>query len=95
MNKAVLVIDMPDNCCDCPLCFDGYGQCDLCIAPTCTNEYGESVSKEIMLDGSKPDWCPLRELPEKESSDLESDEFDDGYVFGWNNCLDKFCGDEW
>lgn len=48
-----------------------------------------TVDKQIM-EGGKPDWCPLRELPEK-IPDLEH-----GYEnveksiirTGWNACLD-------
>ena len=32
MSKAVLVMDMPSSCDKCPLCFDSYGQCELCAA---------------------------------------------------------------
>ena len=32
MSKAILVMDMPNSCNKCPLCFYSYGQCDLCSA---------------------------------------------------------------
>lgn len=81
MDKAVLVMDMPD---DCPLCkfFDLDGQCHAVDAE---NPWSTDPDKV------KPDWCPLRELPEK-IPDLKS-----GYEdlstsirrVGWNACLDE------
>jgi hypothetical protein len=41
----------------------------------------------------KPDWCPLRELPErKEELPVEKYEFGGigkAFVSGWNACLDE------
>lgn len=28
-------------------------------------------------------------MPEKEEMTYENDEYDDGYIFGWNQCLEK------
>ena len=35
----------------------------------------------------RPDFCPLRELPEQEHNDNEYDEYSDGWDAGWNACL--------
>lgn len=80
MPKAVLVMDMPEQVCQkCILCYETEDDEYLCCA----------VGK-LVPDGEKPDWCPLRELPEK-MPDLEH-----GYEnveksitrTGWNACLD-------
>lgn len=82
MAKAVLVMDMPEQVCyKCSLCYEvlPVGDYYMCTA----------LGKEIP-DGEIPDWCPLRELPEK-MPDLEH-----GYEnveksiirIGWNACLD-------
>ena len=80
MSKAVLVMDMPEQVCQkCILCYETEDDEYLCCA----------VGK-LVPDGEKPDWCPLRELPEK-MPDLEH-----GYEnveksiirTGWNACLD-------
>lgn len=80
MAKAVLVMDMPEQVCQkCTLCYETENDEYLCCA----------VGK-LVPDGEKPDWCPLRELPEK-MPDLEH-----GYEnveksiirTGWNACLD-------
>lgn len=81
MAKAVLVMDMPD---DCPLCkfFDSDGQCHAVDAE---NPWSTDPDK------AKPDWCPLRELPEK-IPDLKSGYEDFGVSIrrvGWNACLDE------
>ena len=55
MAKAVLVTDMPEQVCQkCTLCYETEDDEYLCCA----------VGK-LVPDGAKPDWCPLRELPER------------------------------
>lgn len=57
MSEAVLVMDMPSSCSECN--FQQYGVC-------------HAVRKSIVGTPTdlkrKPDWCPLRELPEKKDS---------------------------
>ena len=88
MSKAILVIDMPESCEKCP-CFQGY---DI------LNAYCGKVEKIIPFEEengfAKPDWCPLKELPEKEFNNLYLDEYSDGYDDGWNACLDKISKNE-
>lgn len=89
MPKAVLVMDMPESCKKCVFC-RGLNACKLkkyLAGDRICTIY--TVDKQIM-EGGKPDWCPLRELPEK-IPDLEH-----GYEnveksiirTGWNACLD-------
>ena len=89
MAKAVLVMDMPESCKKCVFC-RGLNACKLnkyLVGDRICTIY--TVDKQIM-EGGKPDWCPLRELPEK-IPDLEH-----GYEnveksiirTGWNACLD-------
>lgn len=89
MAKAVLVMDMPESCKKCVFC-RGLNACKLkkyLAGDRICTIY--TVDKQIM-EGGKPDWCPLRELPEK-MPDLEH-----GYEnveksiirTGWNACLD-------
>lgn len=81
MAKAVLVMDMPEQVCQ---------RCTLCYETENDDEYLCCVTGKLVPDGKKPDWCPLRELPEKI---LESKS---GYEkvttgvkrVGWNECLD-------
>lgn len=42
---------------------------------------------------NKPDWCPLRELPERETEMTDEDDLGKEYVRGtmdgWNACLEE------
>lgn len=81
MAKAVLIIDMPE---DCTMCKFWNSKDDECYA---------TGVEELSLNSeeAKPDWCPLRKLPEK-IPELKS-----GYEdlstsirrVGWNACLDE------
>ena len=53
MSKAVLVMDMPSGCIKCPL-YDYVPT--RCFA---TDKFQNNTSEDF-----KPNWCPLRELPE-------------------------------
>ena len=85
MAKAVLVMDNPESCFGCNFLYCNEDtNLDSCQA----REKARPVDSETY---KKPDWCPLRELPEK-IPDLEH-----GYESveksilrkGWNACLDK------
>ena len=83
MPKAVLVMDMPEQVCQkCTLCYETEDDEYLCCA----------VGK-LVPDGEKPDWCPLRELPERKKTftTLEchsNGRWTEGMKAGWNACLD-------
>ena len=79
MAKAVLIMDMPECCADC-CCgyFERYTK-ELNLVCGATGEDANNVGK--------PDWCPLRELPEKAN---HPDYCDNGrFDKGWNACLDE------
>lgn len=63
MSKAILVMDMPEKCSECSVCHvvDGNAICQAKIT-------GDSVEGRLTATYTKPDWCPLRELPEKKNS---------------------------
>lgn len=74
MAKAVLLMNMPENCFKCKL--QNWANC--------------RITNKCHVGECRPDWCPLRELPEK------IPDFKHGYEnieksiirIGWNNCLD-------
>ena len=81
MSKSVLVIDTPENCYDCPFgteyCgnYNYEGNCELAeclgnIMTLITEEHYDYESK------SRPDWCPLMDLPEKDNGDYPANTFD-------------------
>ena len=48
MSKTVLVMDIPNSCDKCPLCFDSYGQCDLCAATGKLDKCGDMIYEEVI-----------------------------------------------
>ena len=99
MAKAILIMDMPERCVKCPLLLtfpqkDGLA---LCIArpKNGQEEYNPKHEKSW-----RPDWCPLRELPERMQicGTYNAEYYAKGglmpsYKLGWNKCLDAIEGD--
>lgn len=99
MSKSALVIDTPENCYDCPFgtdyCSDlEYdGLCELADRldydlVLMTEEYYDCESK------LRPDWCPLKPLPEKSTIENDMVDYQCGLVDGWNQCIDEITGGE-
>lgn len=91
MSKSVLVIDTPRTCMRCPfgLIIGDYFFCVITI-------YKDGAARQIRDDlygVKKPDWCPLKPLPEKDDWDDQYDEYYTGYANGWNRCLSKITGE--
>lgn len=85
MDKAILVIDMPENCFDCPLCInDEYG-----LSLECCLQYKGYVDKK-----GKPNWCQLKKAPEKYDlvNVLYTRDWDGEYENGYNACVDEILG---
>ena len=78
MGKAILVMDMPEKC----------GECTMRLQTTCAPAF-----KKISVQ-TKPDWCPLKPMPEKKAVMNHMD--DEVYLFrrGFNACIDAICGKE-
>lgn len=98
MPKAVLVMDMPECCPDCRFFESDWRECYA---------ISKRYNRDIMTEEAKPNWCPLRELPEKKESDsflteaVQDDCFDgtdsdvayfNGKDAGFNACLDAIAG---
>lgn len=91
MSKAILVFDMPNSCRECPCCicteFDTYcGRTDMQL------EYDFEQCAYV-----KPDWCPLRPVPEKHK-ELSIEEYEFGklglaFTQGFNSCIDEILGE--
>lgn len=83
MAKAILVMDMPEQVCQ---------KCTLCYETENDDEYLCCAVGKLLPDGEKPDWCPLRELPEKMEvcgKYPQPGKPVPSYRFGWNACLDE------
>ena len=81
MSKAILVIDMPKSCKECQLRFDD----DWSRWCPCPVEENTTDIYDYFENSTKPDWCPLKELPEK--YDIRDSNFE--YESGYNACIDK------
>ncbi len=80
MAKAVLVMDMPEQVCQ---------RCTLCYETENDDEYLCCATRKLVPDGTKPDWCPLRELPKyKRTIGAESEDNVLLLNAGYNACLD-------
>lgn len=90
MAKAVLIMDMPESCKKCVFC-RGLNACKLnkyLVGDRICTIY--TVDKQIM-EGGKPDWCPLRELPEKMKTGTGW-YGENMFRSGFNACLDAIAG---
>lgn len=79
MSKGIILVDTPDKCCNCRMGFvnEYYDQFECYFKP----------GTEIEPDEEKPDWCPIKPLPEKAH---HKEYWDNGrYDKGWNECLEK------
>lgn len=101
MNKAILVIDMPDSCSKCPLFGDFYS--DMC----CRGLNDRGIDYPYPED-FRQDWCPLKPTPEKinisdfddtvKAKNENAEEvgmymYDRGIDRGYNLCVDKILGE--
>lgn len=84
MSKSILIIDTPRQCYQCP-CYT----CDS-VSSFCQKENRETRGN------TKPDWCPLKPLPEKiqENYILFGDEIVWEKAVGYNNCIDEIIGEK-
>lgn len=85
MVKAVLAIDMPEQVCQ---------KCTLCYETENDDEYLCCATGKFVPNGKKPDWCPLRELPEKKETRVTLSCYPNGrwtedMKAGYNTCLDE------
>ena len=88
MAKAVLIMDdMPDYCNDC-----------YAMYMSLSGIFCRAAEESLPAKAERPDWCPLRELPEKKET-VHSQEcytnsyFTDEMNAGWNACLDEILKD--
>jgi hypothetical protein len=85
MDKAILVIDMPDKCWKCPICAS-YQTSAFSI-----REYWCATNGKDVEPYSKPDWCPLMPAPKEQEIWYGDDSSD--WDKGYNSCLHEIVGD--
>lgn len=86
--KAVLVMENPECCGNCPLMDDD------CAGGYCNAHDDDYIDIPDTM-GGKPDWCPLQELPKRKAvigidgaTGIKEGELH-GQQKGWNACIDK------
>lgn len=98
-DKALLVMDMPESCVDCQFCYEYHEGIEACC--TVTREPSNDGMYRIIKEDycqDKPDWCPLKPIPEKkeEMGMPRTPSMNDikriGFQKGWNACIDEILG---
>ena len=86
MAKAMLIMDMPSRCIECPLLASWQ---DSASAP---RNYWCPYNLEITIEVEKrSEWCPLREVPEKKERTFSSlGKYHE--TIGYNACIDEILG---
>ena len=77
-------MDMPSSCSKCDFCEhqdEGWLWCNR------RNKTARAFDK--------PDWCPLRELPQKKEADVYTTAYDKAAMIGYNACIDELLKGVW
>ena len=90
--KAILVIDMPSSCTNCPCAGNNYdyNECE---------PKGKRLALEDIYE-KRPSWCPLKPMPSKkepkrfEPFEMNMVEYNKGYRKCYNACIDEILGDK-
>lgn len=99
--KAILVIEMPKDCYECNMSVlageSHTGQ--MCFR--CVNHPTIMV---LTKEKTRPDWCPLRELPQKKDYEVlkagargygkTQNMLSNAHINGYNACIDEILGDK-
>lgn len=84
MSKAILVMDMPKKCDECIIRQNNLAFCQAARKSTSHYPSGKPIDER-----KRPDWCPLKPIPEKLEYTLMHHQ---SYVCGWNDCIDAIMG---
>ena len=77
MAKAALIMDMPESCFGCNFMYcDEESDTETCQAM--------ETARDIDLIEDRPDWCPLRELPDEKCG-----AWTDGMIAAYNKYLSE------
>lgn len=95
MSKSVLIMSTPKGCFACPFHMADFNF-NLCLA---TRNDSIRIISKVSHEGFKklagrPEWCPLKELPEKDNGNYPANTSDAGFAEGWNQCIDEITGGE-
>ena len=84
MAKGIIVVDMPEKCCNCEMGFvnEYYDQFECYFKP----------GHEIKPDEGRPDWCPIKLISDKKDIKNAENMTSLGWIEGFNACLDEIEG---
>lgn len=93
MSKSILVIDTPETCENCECKYPSYKDDSLYDCAIT----GRTVPIAGMVYGKKPNWCPLRDLPEKKPKVKYqgngcfgiNEATKNSFNMGFNSCIDE------
>ena len=100
MSKLILVVDMPATCLVCPLkykseeihlgnfTYQSLFRCEREPEGLCEDD-GDTVYLNDIMMKSKPDWCPLREVPQKQTIHCTDTPHHRWAKSGYNACIDE------
>ncbi len=86
MGKGFVLIDIPESCEKCRFFSFDIAGC-YCIVSDDENNPDYYRETTIKHGAKKPEWCPIRKLPEKDLKNYYSDEYLSRYADGWNTCV--------
>ena len=88
-DKSVLIIPTPKTCVRCLAQMGGY-----CFASKRDDAQVAETAEELEKIG-KPEWCPLRPLPQMREPNEEwlNEYHRDEFADGWNACLKAITGE--
>lgn len=90
MAKGIIVVDVPEKCSDCVFSNPDGDYCPF-----------RGAISYVEYDSRKPDWCPIRPLPERKDykgpdavngtlmSTRAKQAIDEAGKMGWNACIDE------
>ena len=97
MAKGIIVVDIPEKCKYCPFSVNRIGAEHYCYIVESTGN-NDAFSHPISTGQyySKPDWCPIKEIPARLEELKQPHSINDyqrkGFSRGWNACLDEIEG---
>ena len=91
MTKGIIVLDeIPNNCFHCRLKKRPAGMSFPEDMVRGVAEQSVCQYKPHNINGTKPDWCPIKPVPERANHENYCD--NGRYDKGWNDCLNEVLG---
>ena len=89
MKGIVVVDEIPKGCRSCCLMMIvGVFELRYMCA-----KYRNIIQSDIVKNGKKPDWCPIKPIPKRKTGrSLPEYDTDIHYEIGWNSCIDAITG---